>query len=115
MPAFSEAIDEALEAITATLDGIDRIVDAETGLQELHAYLLTTSGWWIGIRVIDAAARDLHATAARLARQGFLRLARADHWGELNGLSVASSGCSVLLGPAGSVTSRSMRRPSHLC
>jgi hypothetical protein len=84
MPAFSEAIDEALEAITATLDGIDRIVDAEPGLQELHAYIL--AALWLVDRdpVIEAVARDLHATAARLARQGFLRLARAHHWGELN-------------------------------
>ena len=64
LPAFSEAIDEALEAITATLDGIDRIVDAETGLQELHAYIL--AALWPVDRdpAIDAAARDLHATAA---------------------------------------------------
>ena len=84
IPAFSEAIDEALEAITATLDGIDRIVDAETGLQELHAYIL--AALWLVDRdpEIEAAARDLHATVARLARRGFLRLARADHWGELN-------------------------------
>ena len=84
MSAFSAAIDEALEAITATLDGIDRIVDAETSLKELHAYIL--AALWLVDRdpVIDAAARDLHATAARLARRGCLRLARADHWGELN-------------------------------
>ena len=84
MPAFSEAIDEAIEAITATLDGIDRIVDAETGLQELHAYIL--AALWLVDRdpEIDAAARDLHATAARLARRGFLPLASADHGGELS-------------------------------
>ena len=84
MPAFSEMIDETIVAITATLDGIDRIVDFETGLQELHAYILAALRLVDRDAAIDAAARDLHATAARLARRGFLRLARADHWGELN-------------------------------
>lgn len=84
MPAYSEAIDEVMEAIRATLDGIDRIVDAETGLQELHAYLL--AALWLMDRdpKIKAAAHELSAVAARLARRGLLRLAPADHWGELN-------------------------------
>jgi hypothetical protein len=84
MPDFGLAVEEEILAIDAILDGIDRIVDAETGLQELRAHILTAL--WLVERdpEIDAAADTLYKKAEKLTRGHLLGFTRPGNWRDLN-------------------------------
>jgi hypothetical protein len=70
-----DTTEEALEAITVTLDGLDRFVGVEAGLKELHAYILAAL-WRVDPEPQVVTAAHEYTAAARLARRGFLRMAR---------------------------------------
>jgi hypothetical protein len=84
MPDFRLAVEEEILAIDAVLDGIDRIVDAETGLQELRAHILTAL-WLVEQHPdIDAAANTIYKKAEKLTLSHLLGFTRPGNWRELN-------------------------------
>jgi hypothetical protein len=81
---FRLAVEEEILALAAILDGIDRMVDVETGLQELHAHILTAL-WLVKPNAqTSAAAEKLYNAAQRVARGRLLGFTRPGNWQDLN-------------------------------